>query len=228
MDRHEYLLPLALGTALAISGCSSAAKDWTDATAQNTVAAYQFFLNKHAGDSHAADARQRLAALQDDSTWKTAQNGNSVDSYQQYLQSEPNGAHAQAARDQITALQRQSAWQTARSQGTATALQAFLQQYPQGPEADQAREKLEALNSEYRAELGAFRDKRAAERKLAQLKSRFSGVFKQVEVLSPDSSTKRYRVMSGLMERHAADSACASLERAHQNCEVVKTDQTQS
>jgi hypothetical protein len=131
MGRNEYLLPLALCGALALSACSSANKDWATATAQNTAAAYQSFLSQHAGDPHAQEARLRIAALQDDSTWKSAQAGNSLDGYQQYLQSEPNGAHAQAARDQITALHRESAWQTARSQGTATALQAFLQQYPQ-------------------------------------------------------------------------------------------------
>ena len=228
MDRHEYLIPLALCSALSMSACSSANKEWANATAQNTVAAYQSFLNRHQGDAHALDARQRIAALQDDSTWGTAQAGNSMDSYQQYLQSEPNGAHAQAAREKIAALQRESAWQTAQKQGTATALQAFLQQYPQGSEADEARQKLEALNSEYRAELGAFRHKRAAERKLAQLKSRFGDVFKQVEVLAPDSSDKRYRVMSGVMDRHAADWACSSLQREHQNCEVVKAAQAQS
>ena len=31
--------------------------------------------------------------------------------------------------------------------------------------------------------------------------------------------------MSGLMDRHEADSACASLKRDHQNCEVVKGNQ---
>jgi hypothetical protein len=122
MGRNEYLLPLALCGALALSACSSANKDWATATAQNTAAAYQSFLSQHAGDPHAQEARLRIAALQDDSTWKSAQAGNSLDGYQQYLQSEPNGAHAQAARDQITALHRESAWQTARSQGTATAL----------------------------------------------------------------------------------------------------------
>ena len=184
----QVLTALALCGVLAMAACSSANKDWANASAQNTVAAYQSFLDKHAGDR---TRRRRETALQRCKmirTWQTAQNGNSLDSYQQYLQAEPNGTHAQAARDQITSMERANAWKTAQSDGSATALQAFLQKYPQGAEADQARQKLAALNSDYRAELGAFHDKRAAERKRSELQSRFSSVLKEVEVLSPDSS----------------------------------------
>ena len=80
----------------------------------------------------------------------------------------------------------------------------------------------------YRAELGTFHNKHAAERKRSELQSRFSSVLKEVDVVSPDSADKRYRVMSGLMDRQDADSACASLKRDHQTCEVVKADQQQS
>lgn len=228
LNRYKYLLPMALCGVLALAACSSVNKDWANASAQNTVAAYQSFLDKHAGDQHAQEARNRIAALQDDSDWQTAQNGNSLDSYQQYLQAEPNGTHAQAARDEITSMERANAWKTAQSDGSAPALQAFLQKYPQGAEAELARQKLAALHSDYRAELGAYHDKRAAEHKRSEMQSRFSGILKEVEVLSPDSSDPRYRVMSGLMDRQAADSACASLKRDHQTCEVVKADQRQS
>jgi hypothetical protein len=225
---YKNLLPLALCAALAMTACGSADKDWASASAENTVASYQSFLDKHASDRHAQDARTHIAALQDDSAWMTAQNGNSLGSYQQYLQAEPNGSHAQAARDQITGLERASAWKSAQSDGSAAALQAFLQKYPQGPEADQARQKAAVLQANYRAELGRFLDERAAKRRRAELKTRFSSILKEVDVVSPDASSKRYRVMSGLMDRHDADSTCASLKRDHQSCEVVNTNQGRS
>ncbi len=227
MNRYKYLLPLALCGTLAMTACSSVNKDWAKASAENTIAAYKSFLNKHAGgDPHTEEARARIAALQDNSAWKTAESGNSLDSYRQYLQDVPNGTHAQAARDRITEMERAIAWKTAQS--SPTDLQAFLQKYPQGPEADQARQKLMALNSDYRAELGIFHNEDAAKRKRSELQSRFSSVLKEVDVLSPDPSNKRYRVMSGLMDRHDAQSVCASLKRNHQTCEVVKADQQQS
>ncbi len=227
MNRNKYLAPMALCSPLAVAACGSAAKDWANASAQNTVAAYQSFLDKHPRDTHAADARMYISALQDESAWKAAQNGNSLDSYRQYLQSDPTGTHAQAARDQVAGLERANAWKSAESGGSKSALDAFLQKYPQGPESDQARQRLAMLKSDYRDRLGAFHDERAAERRREELQTRFGAVLKEVDVLSPDSSNKRYRVMSGLMDRHDAESACVSLKRSHESCEVVKADQQQ-
>jgi hypothetical protein len=225
---YKCLPPLALCGALALTACSTAQKDWADASAQNTVASYQAFYDKHPNDEHAKEAQTRIAALQDDAAWKTAQDGNSSSSYQAYLQAEPNGTHAQAARDAMTGLERESAWKTAQSDGSMTALQAFLQKYPQGSEADQARQKVAAMQSEFRAELGHYRNEPAARHKRMELESKFSKVLPEIDVVPPDSSNKEFRVMSGLLDRHDADSACSSLKREHQPCEVVKADQGQS
>ena len=169
-------------------------------------------------------AQTRIAALQDDAAWKTAQDGNSSESYQAYLQVEPNGAHAPAAHEAIIGIQRATAWKTAQSDGAAATLQAFLQTFPQGPEADQARQKLAAIQSNYRAELGRYRNERAAERKCSELQSRFSKVLVEIDVVPPDSSNKEFRVMSGLLDQQDANSTCTSLKRDHQPCEVVMAD----
>jgi len=227
-NRYKYLLALPLCGALALAACGTAQKDWTNASTENTVSAYQTFLGRHPKDEHAQEAQTRIASLQDDEAWKTAQGGNSSDSYRAYLQAEPNGTHAQAARDLITGLDRANTWKTAQSTGSAAALQAFLQKYPQGPEADQARQKLAAIqSSDYRAELGSFHNEKAAQRKRAELQSRFGKVLVEIDVVSPDSANKRFRVMSGLMDRQDASSACTSLKRDHQPCELVKADQGQ-
>jgi hypothetical protein len=225
-NRYKYLLALPLCGALALTACS-AQKDWTNASAENTVSAYQTFLGRHPKDEHAQEAQTRIAALQDDDAWKTAQGGNSSDSYQAYLQAEPNGTHAQAARDAMTGFDRANAWKTAQSDGSAAALQAFLRKYPQGSEADQARQKLTAIQSDYRAELGGFHSERAAQRKRSELQSRFSKVLVEIDVVPPESANKEFRVMSGLMDRQDANSTCTSLKRDHQPCEVVKADQGQ-
>jgi outer membrane protein assembly factor BamD (BamD/ComL family) len=226
-NRYKYLLPLALCGALALTACGTAQRDWTSAITENTASGYQAFLDKHPTDEHAQEAQSRIAALQDEAAWKTAQGGNSSDSYQAYLQAEPNGIHAQTARDELTGFDRANAWKTAQSDGSATALQAFLQKYPQGPEADQARQKLTAIHSDYRAELGSFHSDRAAQRKRSELQSRFSKMLAEIDVVAPDSASKEFRVMSGLMDRQDANSACTSLKRDHQPCEVVKVDQGQ-
>lgn len=226
-NRYKHLLALPLCGALALAACGTAQNDWTNASNVNTISSYQAFLDKHPKDEHAQEAQTRIAALQDDAAWRTAQSGNSSSSYQAYLQAEPNGTHGAAARDAMSGFDRANAWKTAQSEGTAAALQAFLQKYPQGSEADQARQKLAAIQSDYRAELGHYRNERAAQRKRSELQSRFSKVLEEVDVLPPDSANKEFRVMSGLMDRQDASSACSSLKRDHQPCEVVKADQGQ-
>ncbi len=224
---YRCLLPLALCSAFALAACGTAQTDWTSASAENTLSGYQIFLDKHPQDAHAQEARTRIAGLQDEAAWKTALAANSSDSYQAYLQAEPSGTHVQAARDVLAGLDRANAWTTAQSAGSAAALQAFLQKYPQAPEADQARQKLAVIRSGYRAKLGSFHSERAAQRKLSQLQSRFNKTLVEIDVVAPDSANKEFRVMSGLMDRQDANSACSSLKRDHQPCEVVKADQGQ-
>lgn len=225
--RYKYFLALSFCGALALAACGTAQKDWTNASSANTVSSYQAFLDKHPKDEHAQEAQTRIAVLRDDAAWQTAQSGNSSSSYQAYLQTEPKGAHAQAARDAMGGFDRANAWKMAQSDGSATALQGFLQEYPQGSEADQARQRLAAIQSNYRAELGHYHNERAAQRKRSELQSRFSKVLVEVDVVPPDSANKEFRVMSGLMDRQDATSACTSLKRDHQPCEVVKADQGQ-
>jgi hypothetical protein len=226
-NRYKYVLPLALYGAFALTACGTAQRDWTNASTENTLSGYQAFLDKHPKEEHAQEAQTRIAALQDEAAWTTAQGGDSSDSYQAYLQAEPNGTHTQAARDELTEFDRANAWKTAQSDGSAAALQAFLQKYPQGSEADQAKQKLAAIQSDYRAELGSFHSDRAAQRKRSELQSRFSKTLVEIDVVAPDSANKAFRVMSGLMDRQDANSACTSLKRDHQPCEVVKVDQGQ-
>ena len=56
-SQYKYFLPVALCAALAMTACSTANKDWANASTENTVAGYQAFLDKHAGDQHANEAR---------------------------------------------------------------------------------------------------------------------------------------------------------------------------
>ena len=221
--------PGVLGLFLAASltalllACSSTEADWQQASSANTATAYQDFLKQHPNGQHADEARNRIHSLEDDQAWTTAMNTNTQESYQQYLSAQPNGTHAQEARDHITGIQRADAWKSAQAQGTAPALQAFLDKYPQGPEADAARAQLDKLNDQFRVQLAAFRNKKAAERDSARLKRRFAKVLHDVVVIPSSTTDKLNRVTSDLMSETDANSVCAKLKREHQACRVVKT-----
>jgi hypothetical protein len=213
----------ALLTIATLAACSSARDDFDKASAQNTVAAYEDFLKHHPDTDLAVQARDKIHTLQDEQAWASAQKTDTMEAFQQYLHDQPNGAHAADSRDRITALERAGAWKTALADGKQPAIEAFLQKYPQGPEADEARTKLQQLKSEqYRVQLAAFRATRDADRARARLESKYGKLLHDVEVVPPTPAEKLTTVRSAPMTQKDAESACGTLKKEHQHCEVVK------
>jgi hypothetical protein len=216
-------MPLIMCAGLALSACNRADSDWKKATAANTLAAYQTFVQQHGGDKRADNARGRILALQDEQAWAAALKANTVEGFNAYLQAESGGVYADDARYHITALQRAADWQALQSDASdasVASLQEFLRKYPQGPESNQARAKLNDLS--YRVQLADSRSKAEAERKRAQLQARFGKVLPEIVVVAPTAPDALYHVTSGPMSQATASSACAALERAHQSCKLVQ------
>jgi hypothetical protein len=221
MIARRFRLPWLLCCAALLAACGSAKYEWSQASTINTIAAYQTFLSKYPNDVLSADAKSRIAALQDEQAWSAAQVAPTVESYQQYLIAEPNGAHAQSARDEIAARERGAAWQTVKTNETAQSLQEFLQKYPSGAEADHARAQLKAIAG-YRAELGIAHSQRLADRERDALAKRFGKNLQQVVVLEPDANSRDYRITSAPMSERDANAACASVKHAGRSCKVIR------
>jgi SPOR domain len=220
MNRLRVTLVLLAGATL--WACSSAQEDWNKANTANTVAAYQEYLKKHPTGDHSTEASDRIHSLQDDDAWSQAKQANTQDAYQDYLQKQPTGSHVKDAQDAITGLQRASDWKTAESTGTVAALQDFLKKYPTGAEADEAKAKLSALNG-YRVRLAAVKTEKQAQQVRDHLQAKYGNILHDV-VVAPASSGKGYGVTSAPMTQSEADSACGELKKAHQSCEVVKSE----
>jgi outer membrane murein-binding lipoprotein Lpp len=211
-----------LGT-MALAACSSARDDFQKASAQNTLAAYQNFLKEHPNTDLAVQAQDRIHAMQDEQAWSSAQKNNTIEAFQQYLHDQPNGVHASESRDRITALQRADAWKASLADGKQPAIEAFLQKYPVGPEADEAHAKLETLKSQqYRVQVAEFRAARDADRARTRLQSKYGKLLHDVVVVPPTATDKLTTVRSAPMTLKDAESACGTLKKEHQHCEVVK------
>jgi hypothetical protein len=209
---------------LLLLACSSSEADWQQATATNTIGAYQDFLKQHPNGDHANEARSRIHSIEDDQAWMAAINSNTQQSFEQYLRNQPNGTHAQEARDRVTGFQRAMAWKGAQSAGTAPAIQAFLQKYSTGPEADEARAALQKLQNSYQVQLAAYRSRKSADRDAARMKRRYGDLLHDVVVVPATSSDKLNHVRSAPMSESDAKAACAQLKKKHQRCEVVKVN----
>lgn len=216
----RLLMPGLVCAAAVLSACNLMAEsDWHKATVANTVQGYETFLQEHPRSKHADNAQGRILALRDDQAWSVARASNSIAGYDGYLKAESGGVHVGDAKYQLTALQRAAAWKALQNDPSAASLQAFLVIYPQGQESNEARAKLKEF---YHLQLADSRSAAAATRKRAELLRKFAKELSDIAVVAPDAPGKMYRVISGPMSRAAANSACATLERAHQGCKLVQ------
>jgi len=221
--RRISIVSAALLGTMALAACSSARDDFQKASAQNTLAAYQNFLKEHPNTDLAVQAQDRIHAMQDEQAWSSAQKTHTVEAFEQYLHDQPNGVHATESRDRITALQRADAWKAALADGKQPAIEAFLKQYPVGSEADEAHAKLESLKSQqYRVQVAAFSATKDADRARARLESKYGKLLHDVVVVPATATDKLTTVRSAPMTLKDAESACGTLKKEHQHCEVVK------
>jgi hypothetical protein len=221
----KSLVVLCAIMASALVACSSPNADWQKANQQNTMAAYQQFIQQHPNDARVAQARNRINALKDEQAWTAAQNANTLDGYQQYLQQEPNGMHAADAQDKVNGLQQDAAWQSAQSTNTAAGYQDFLQKYPNSSHAADAQDALKKLTG-YQALLGSTRSKSLADKMAKRLKDKFGSDLQDVVVVPPTGKSKTLEIRSAPMTEDDAKAACAKLRKAHQHCTVVKSAAT--
>jgi hypothetical protein len=81
-------------------GCSQAGRDWRQAKASNTAAAYTDFIAKHPQDAHVSEARLSV----DDLDWRTAKTENTYDGFNLYLTHHADGKHLADAKAGIEGL----------------------------------------------------------------------------------------------------------------------------
>jgi hypothetical protein len=200
--------------------CNSAQDDWQKASASNTVAGYQEFLQQHPNTMQAAEARNRIEAQEDERAWARAQQANTVAAFESYIQEQPRGMHLEEAKARMAENERMTAWMAASAVDTPEALQAFLDKYPDGPQANQARAKLAQMTG-YRVQFSAYRSETQAQKTRDRLQGKYGDLLGSVVVV-PAAGSNAVVVRSAPMGEVEANNACAKLKRAHQTCEVVR------
>lgn len=163
-----------------------------------------------------------MRRLQDDGSPAEARSGDAALPYQNYLPQRPGAIDMTGARDKIAIAERKAAWSSVQSAGTAVAYQAFLEQYARGTDADQARARLAELNG-FTVRLASLRSEKDAEKVRDRLEGRYGDALREVVVIPPSDAQKLNSVRSAPMTEDEAKTACATLNKSHQDCEVIKT-----
>jgi cell division protein FtsN len=89
---------LALAT---LAGCSREKLDWKSAESADTVEGYDHFIERHPEGELAAQARARVAQLNEDRDWKRATAADTADAYRQFLAQHESGKWAEEARIRV-------------------------------------------------------------------------------------------------------------------------------
>jgi hypothetical protein len=100
-DRHALALGVVASALLCLAGCSHESADWKAASTADTPEAYQQFVQQHPNAANAAQARTRIAQLQEDRDWQAASSADTRDAYTQFVAQHPQSKWAQEARIRV-------------------------------------------------------------------------------------------------------------------------------
>jgi molybdopterin synthase catalytic subunit len=132
-----------------------------------TAAAITAYTQNFSSGAHVAEARQRLAALDeqarkeaDEKVWADAEKAGTATAFTGYVQKFGSGAHVAEARQRLAALDEQArkeadekAWADAEKAGTAAAFTGYVQKFGSGAHVAEARQRAAALETQGRKEV---------------------------------------------------------------------------
>ena len=85
--------------------CSAGKKDWENAKSENTIEAYESFLEVHPKGKYADSANAAIEEL----IWQSTLKDNIINGYESYLKTYPQGKYAESANNKIKELWLQAA-----------------------------------------------------------------------------------------------------------------------
>ena len=130
----------------------SEANIWERCLTENSVTAYNTYLDRFPSGPHADEALQHIKELEEEQKWQWAGRIDQIYAYRSFLRSFPGGKHAGDARTRIRQLEdvenregENQLWNAAGDLDAASAYQNYLARYPNGGYALQARARLKEL-----------------------------------------------------------------------------------
>jgi outer membrane protein assembly factor BamD (BamD/ComL family) len=125
---------------LAFIGCATVQWDWENAQSENTVQAYQEFIEKHPSSEWTDIAKHKM----EEADWERAESLDITQMYEEFLAKYPSSDHADVARQKTEKLD----WSKAEKTSTIQAYQQFLAKHPSGEFAQQAKHNIEEIDWE--------------------------------------------------------------------------------
>ncbi|CAN5135838.1 hypothetical protein BH24PSE2_BH24PSE2_04290 [soil metagenome] len=137
--RYQCYSIVAMLAVVLVVGCDRQPQAWEDASTDDTVAAYDAYLEDYPDGEHAAEARARRDMLAESQAWNKAQSADTPEAYETYLENHASGPHAAEARERLAKVESESDWEQARQANTPDAYAEYARKHPDSPKAAEAR-----------------------------------------------------------------------------------------
>jgi hypothetical protein len=99
--RLQWIVLWIVG-ACALAACSRQETGWRDAHGEDSVLAYESYLEHFPAGAHAEEARARIRELHEEHEWDRANQLQSPEAWQRYLGAYPEGRYAATARERLS------------------------------------------------------------------------------------------------------------------------------
>jgi sporulation related protein len=209
---------LALGILLGLAACSHEAADWKSASAADSSEAYQQFLTQHPKSANAAQARSRIAQLQEDQDWQSTTSADSRAAYEQFLAQHPDSKWAQEAHIRIENFAQAANAAAPVANGAA----APAAHKPNGAtRAASASAATATATGGHYVQLGAFSTRALAESQWKRLSTRYPndlGPLSPRYVAGSVKARRLIRLQVAVGSEALGRSLCAKLKTHAQSC----------
>ena len=99
---RQLWIVLWISLACAFAACSRQESGWREAHREDSVLAYETYLEHFPAGAHADEARARIRELQEEREWARANRLQTPEAWQRYLGAFPEGRYAAEVRDQLS------------------------------------------------------------------------------------------------------------------------------
>ncbi|HUO84083.1 MAG TPA: HEAT repeat domain-containing protein [Thermoanaerobaculia bacterium] len=147
------VLAAALALTLVV-GCGSPEKDWQEASAADSLAAYQQFVERHPESPRAAEAQARIRELHKAADIESAFGTGTIEALERIVERYPDDPERPKAQAKLAELH----FARVEEAGSLAGWSAFVARFPAGPPAEKARQRIEAILDERHP---AFREVRS-------------------------------------------------------------------
>lgn len=212
--------------AVLLAACSRHDAMWEEARDENTVSAYEAYLERYPEGPRAAQAAQRMRTLRMEQDWQTARERDNREGYEAFLASWPETELAASAGERLAAIARSEAaqedTQPLPDDPAVDVLQAVEDEARQpatGPSDAAPGTSAATPDGSHRVQLAAVSTVERARDGVERLGREYASILDGVE-LQVEPAGEMFRLLTAPLPRERAARLCGELKAAGQDCLV--------